>query len=81
MKENSEWLGEMLHDLFRRGEIPWAANRKAIYDFDVLKEDEDGLKDLDIFFKGLDVLVSDLEGLRDASEKVSSVAAKVVRGL
>jgi hypothetical protein len=79
VKSNGEWLDGLLTKAVRNGEIPYQANRKAVADFDIKSDPEEGKQNLIVMLEGLDIFISDLEELENATETVAKQAQAAAR--
>lgn len=60
-------------------EIPFKANITALKLLDIKEDVENGVDAVDILIEGMDLWVEQLEGLRDAAQKVAKQAASALR--
>ena len=79
MKTNGEMLTGMLAKTVKDGEIPYQSNRRAVTDFDIFGDDEEGSQELMVMLEGLDIFIADLEAFQNAAERVSKQALNAVR--
>jgi hypothetical protein len=61
VKTNSEILNGAMNRTIKDGEISYQANRRAIREFDIFRNDEEGRRELMVMIEGLDVIITDLE--------------------
>lgn len=79
MKSNGDWLKDLLAKAVRNGEIPYKANRRAVEDFDILHERDEGKQELIVMIEGLDIFISDLEEFSNATETVAKQTQAAAR--
>ena len=79
MKTKGDVLQESLDRLVHNGEIPYQSNRRALMDFDIYRDDEDGRHELMVMVEGLDIFISDLEAFKNVSDTVAKQALAAIR--
>jgi hypothetical protein len=79
MRTNGEILTEMMGRVVRNGEIPYQANRRAVQEFDIFRDEEAGRRELLVMLEGIDVFVSDLEALGYDFEMVARQVGAAIR--
>ena len=79
MKTNGELLTSMLAKTVKDGEVPYQSNRRAVTDFDIFRDDEEGSQELMVMLEGLDIFIADLEAFQDATQRVSKQALSAIR--
>jgi hypothetical protein len=75
--------GSLLMEYFERtvrsGEVPYQANRRAARAIDIFRDDDEGLGEILVMLDGIDVFISDLEGLLNAANRVEEQARASLR--
>ena len=76
---NSEALQQKFDQVAKTGEIPYQANRRALKVVDILNDGENGLHEVDIILRGLDMLEADIIGLRNEAKSIGNRAIAQLR--